>query len=1430
MKIHKRITGIVLAAVMAASSLAFTSTAYAADPQGSGPVSVWDFGGIVEADGTTYTNYLTPDILDSWQAVGDGENETTKGIFVTKECDAGAGLVVNANSGSDRLYYQTGAGTRSNGAQKGYTEKSFSDGYNSTGGVYFNGTGGTDRRNVVINDVKALSEVRAYVWTSKSGTDLITNFEYLGTDGTQKITTDGTPDPAVYKFIAKYDGSYKIWFDAASGAKPMVYRVVKTPPTKVDFTVNEGSYSSALSGGYNVKLINDETGEESVYPVTNGSASAVITPGYSYSASLSGIQGYGFTNSSRKFKVELSDLVSGSKNVTLDVETKTAYNVTGSIKGLAEGYDTKDLTLTFVPEDTMSYDSVTAAIDKSALTYSAELTAGTKYTLKLEGACDYKISEEITIPEDNEAAVVKDVVLSALPKQDVSGSFIGLTQTRGIYDKLNVTPSELTFKNLADNYTYSGTISAGSYTASLRAGSYIASITDADGQYSTTTHVVVGDSAVSRDILLKDEKPAATAFSDTIEVGSDKAYKTVQSAVDAVGRMTDRGDRRVTVKIDPGTYREQVVVNYPNITFESASGNPDDTVITWYYGIGYKYYSCVDSYYNPYADYDKFEKGSVVSYWGSAVITNKDATGFRAKGITFENSFNKYLTTEELDDGVELNGAEKISVVRNKAADVTTKAATERAAALVNYADKVECLDCRFIGSQDTLMTGNVAAINSYYKNCYIEGMTDFIYGTGDVIFDGCEISFCGYGDSENVGYLTANSNGSNNQNVTDGYIFRGCYISYADKLGGKTPVHTPGYFGRMWGPSAMVTFIDSQLEDENMILGAGWSEMDKNQPTAPTVKLVEYNTTYGGNKVSTSLRIAGTAVDSIDADKYSVETVFGRDSWTPAYYTADVNTTPEFKNTTTPLSWDTNGDMNALTPGSKMTVSYELGSDWADSDASRIDWYAVSPDVTGEEALDVLIGKAELLASVSAVSSKSYQIPMECAGKYIMVVVTPITVNGKAGTPAHLIDTIKPVSETWSDPDNQGSLAPGQGINVYLAGDSTVTNYGTGEALGSWGEFLHIFLDDTAVTVNDTAKGGRSTRQVVNEGTLDDIAKNIKKGDYLFIQFGHNDCYNRAGDMNRFVPLVTPQNGKTADGKFPTVLPTEDMKGADGKYAWDCGATYKGFLQAFVNVALEAEATPVIVSPVSRMYFTNGKIRPHHDTYGPNNGPGNMDPSSAGYIVEEVNNTYVTACEELYEENVAAGKNVLYLDNFNITKDLFEEAYAEAGNDSLAKVLMSSGDSTHCSKTGGAIEAGLVAKWIKEQGITLSNYVIQPENAYGVLPSGDFAFEIDNKAFTAKDSDLVKSDYWSAYGQELFDSLGEKIPVTPTVLLGDVDGDKLITSNDAALTNIIAAQNGTDESADVDGDGKVTTSDAAQILEKVLRASHKFPAENKAA
>jgi lysophospholipase L1-like esterase len=123
----------------------------------------------------------------------------------------------------------------------------------------------------------------------------------------------------------------------------------------------------------------------------------------------------------------------------------------------------------------------------------------------------------------------------------------------------------------------------------------------------------------------------------------------------------------------------------------------------------------------------------------------------------------------------------------------------------------------------------------------------------------------------------------------------------------------------------------------------------------------------------------------------------------------------------------------------------------------------------------------------------------------------------------------------------------------VYIAGDSTVTDQG-GEPYTGWGQVLPRFFSDH-VAVSNHAESGRALYSFRGERRLDKILSTIKPGDYLLIQFGHNDQKNKAPGSGAFT-------------------------------------TYKADLEQYVKAAREKGATPVIVTPMYRRRFDSaGKL-----------------------------------------------------------------------------------------------------------------------------------------------------------------------------------------------------------------------------------------------
>ncbi len=928
-------------------------------------IDVWDFGAKQEADTNKYTNYIKGTDWDNYSNLG----ENGKFVAADKELKFGD-LTLNVAK-DDRLY--SSATTKTYGSPSGVAVFEYEDGYTAAGDWHCNGRGGDNRRFFTIDNVLANDKIAVYMGTSDSKETPV-YFEYLGTDESQKDTARLGNKNAKLEFVAKYPGSYKVWVDGAEGnGKPIYNRVVRVRGVDVSGTIDLGPLASL--DGVTLKFINDTTKAQTVATLEATNFKAKLAAGYTYTAVLSGATGYGFSNETKKVTVTDNDSLTGKDSVKLAVETKETYIYSGNITGFAEGYDISKLAVVMEADPDSQSDDIALEI-KEDLSFTASLEPDVTYTIVMEGVNDYEVTSESTINKN--AAYTADITVALKSMYTASGKFVDLDGKT--IDGLNVT--KLVLKNVEDEYEYEAAIADGGYTISLRDGAYSA-VATVEG-YTTSTHVVVEGKNAEKNLLF-----VSTAADGDLERVADlyvdkndsSKYQTVNEAVKAAKRMKPASEaERITIHIAPGVYREQIIVQAPYVTFVNDDPSQGEVKLTWYQGIGYQYYSAKNGFYNAESAYDKFEKGEVTN-WGAAVQIK--ATGFLAKNIVFEHSLNRYITDEELEDGVEPT-ATGGKPARTYSLDVNSKNATERGAALYldTGADNAEFYQCKFLSSQDTIGTGKKGT-HGYFKECFIEGGTDYICSEGSVVFDNCVLNFKGYSDDTNRamgGYITAAKTAKNEEAPASedlGYLFWNCTITGSKEL----PV-APGYFGRPWDQNAKVAFVNTKLERADIILPAGWTSMSGATPEKANFK--EYNTTsLDGGAVDTSKRTAGTVktenpVPNVEAFK----AYFG--NWTPKYYTAE---DADVAFTTDPYL-ENNADLNSPHPGNTLTVKYSLGENNDKNDASIIKWYRVND--AGEETL---------VKASTAIAGKSYKVQTADEGNFIKAEVTPTVASGNAGT-----------------------------------------------------------------------------------------------------------------------------------------------------------------------------------------------------------------------------------------------------------------------------------------------------------------------------------------------------------------------------------------------------------------------------------------------
>lgn len=155
----------------------------------------------------------------------------------------------------------------------------------------------------------------------------------------------------------------------------------------------------------------------------------------------------------------------------------------------------------------------------------------------------------------------------------------------------------------------------------------------------------------------------------------------------------------------------------------------------------------------------------------------------------------------------------------------------------------------------------------------------------------------------------------------------------------------------------------------------------------------------------------------------------------------------------------------------------------------------------------------------------------------------------------------------------------------VYIIGDSTVKNGdGTGkDTLWGWGSFMQGYFDTSRIDVQNHAIGGRSTRTFITDKRWDKILTTLKKGDYVLIQFGHND----ASPLDDTARARGTLKG-TSDDSVEIYNPIRKLKEIVHSYGW--------YLRKYILETKEKGAIPIICSLVPRNNWENGKTTRSND------------------------------------------------------------------------------------------------------------------------------------------------------------------------------------------------------------------------------------------
>jgi pectin methylesterase-like acyl-CoA thioesterase len=275
---------------------------------------------------------------------------------------------------------------------------------------------------------------------------------------------------------------------------------------------------------------------------------------------------------------------------------------------------------------------------------------------------------------------------------------------------------------------------------------------------------------------------------ETLYVAADGTgdFYSIQRALEAAPKDG------ALVLVAPGTYREVLTIDKPNIRLRSANSDASKTLVV--------------------NDRNAGENGGTLH---SATV-NVKADNFFAENITFENDFNR--THPQLQAG-------------------------SQALALLVTGDRAIFHNVRLLGNQDTVYAGsrncapdgkNCIPTRQYFSDCYIAGNVDFIFGDSKAVFDLCEI----HSTAHDGGFITAQS--KHYPEEDSGFVLNSCKLVADPGLTGKV------YLGRPWRPYASVVYLNTEMGSH--IDPAGWREWHPGEThSIETVFYAEYNSTGPG-------------------------------------------------------------------------------------------------------------------------------------------------------------------------------------------------------------------------------------------------------------------------------------------------------------------------------------------------------------------------------------------------------------------------------------------------------------------------------------------------------------------------------------------------------------------------------------------------------
>ncbi|WP_277208056.1 fibronectin type III domain-containing protein [Isoptericola croceus] len=388
-----------------------------------------------------------------------------------------------------------------------------------------------------------------------------------------------------------------------------------------------------------------------------------------------------------------------------------------------------------------------------------------------------------------------------------------------------------------------------------------------------------------------------------------------------------------------------------------------------------------------------------------------------------------------------------------------------------------------------------------------------------------------------------------------------------------------------------------------------------------------------------------------------------------------------------------------------------------------------------GDYTVGLVAGDAESATEIAITAEQMVKVQKteKAAGEYLEMEFDVALVDGQlnlqiSGGAANL----NALTITQSSPREAGEQP-----TVFVTGDSTVQSYDAGFApQAGWGQMIERYLSDDVV-VDNHAIGGRSSKNFISQGRLDRVLKEIRPGDYLYVQFGHND----------------------------------NSYGVDDR--WAGPGDYYYYLQTFIDGAVQRGAQPIVVTPVSRRSF---------------------DAATGQFNVSFPD--YVEAATD-----VAADTGTPLVDLSASSRAYLNEIGPEEAKSVFLHVPAGvypnrpngTTDDTHFQEYGAIQMARLVAADTARLDVPLADQVVDADPPAEVpdAPAGVVASSISASSVTLSWTDVEGADIYKVFAKAS-DAEDYELVATSTVALANVTGLVQGTSYDLR----VVAVNGRGDSA----------------------------------